>query len=120
MSGQQVAKASRVLPLGGRHARLGPLASPGPDAGPREAPGLRQDLSPGPLRQPQSRLFPAPEAELNCSIVATKLPSPRGGIEGEVRQDLERGLQFAHIMLMVGQSQGNEALATLYALIALL
>lgn len=35
-------------------------------------------------------------------------------------QDTERGLRFAHIMLMVGQSQGNEALAAIMALADLL
>ncbi len=50
-----------------------------------------------------------------------KLPSRRrGGIEGEVRQDLERGLHFAHIMLMVNQNQGNRAVASVEALVAVL
>lgn len=34
--------------------------------------------------------------------------------------DMERGLRFSHIMLMVNQSQGNEALAGLMALVDLL
>jgi Fe-S-cluster containining protein len=36
------------------------------------------------------------------------------------QRELERGLRFAHIMLMVGQSQGNEALAAIMALADLL
>jgi hypothetical protein len=36
------------------------------------------------------------------------------------RFEIERGLRFAHIMLMVGQSQGNEALAGVMALADLL
>ena len=35
-------------------------------------------------------------------------------------QETERGLRFAHIMLMVGQSQGNETLAAIMALADLL
>ena len=36
------------------------------------------------------------------------------------QREVERGLRFAHIMLMVGQSQGNEALAAIMALADLL
>ncbi len=36
------------------------------------------------------------------------------------RLEMERGLRFAHIMMMVGQSQGNEALAAIMALADLL
>ncbi len=38
----------------------------------------------------------------------------------EQRQELERGLRFAHIMLHVGQVQGTEALASITALTGLL
>jgi Fe-S-cluster containining protein len=38
----------------------------------------------------------------------------------EQQQATERGLRFAHVMLMVGQSQGNEALAAIMALADLL
>jgi hypothetical protein len=35
-------------------------------------------------------------------------------------EQIERGLRFTHIMMMVGQSQGNEALAAIMALTDLL
>lgn len=42
-------------------------------------------------------------------------PSPLAEIA-----EVERGLRFGHIMMMVGQSQGNEALAAIMALVDLL
>lgn len=110
MNSQDVAEDNRPPRLASRGNPPRPRAlraEPGPDA------GLRQDLSPGP--------FPAREGELGTQAPAPELPSPaRGGIEGEVRQDLERGLHFAHIMLMVNQNQGNRAVASVEALVALL
>jgi Fe-S-cluster containining protein len=47
-------------------------------------------------------------------------PDPLTLMFGADRHDVERGLRFAHIMLMVGQSQGNEALAGVMALADLL
>jgi len=45
---------------------------------------------------------------------------PDDTMVNEERLELERGLRFAHVMLMVGQSQGNEALAGVMALADLL
>jgi len=47
-------------------------------------------------------------------------PQSEEGMVDEERLELERGLRFAHVMLMVGQSQGNEALAGVMALADLL
>jgi hypothetical protein len=38
----------------------------------------------------------------------------------EDRHEIERGLQFAHVMMMVSQDQGNEAVAYVQALADLL
>lgn len=57
-------------------------------------------------------------------------PNPGGALTMNQRQatgdteaerfEYERGLRFAHIMMMVGQSQGNEALVAVMALVDLL
>jgi Fe-S-cluster containining protein len=48
--------------------------------------------------------------------------TPQGDIlmNPETRAEVERGLQFAHIMMMVNQNQGQEAIAVLQALVNVL
>src|SRR5262245_60796677 len=59
----------------------------------------------------------------NDELSAFRLPPSEGAItmENDEREnETERGLRFAHIMMMVGQSQGNQSLAAIMALADLL
>jgi hypothetical protein len=65
-------------------------------------------------RQPRQTLLPL-ATPASGSAPARDLQEERG-----LRRDLQRGLHFAHIMLMVNQDQGNRAVASVEALVALL